>query len=612
MQPLPLYFYVMVMGGGVLFSLAFTPVVKRFATAKGYIAVPKDNRWHRKQTALLGGISIFAALLLAWILGAAVAGWSLYGLSCLPIVVSAAAIFAIGLVDDLVDMAPQHKLAGQMIVTSCLMFFGLRLGWTDSDAINLFLTVFWIVGITNAFNLLDNMDGLAAGIAFIAGSFLFLHHFLNAAPIVPTGPLLLMLSAYLGAILGFLVYNMNPASIFMGDAGSLSIGFLLASFTVLGSPPQVRDAGFLNLLSVMAIPILIFFIPILDTGFVSLMRKLFKRRISQGGRDHSSHRLVAIGFSERKAVFVLYAFSALSGLIALSLPRLRPGVGVVSVLLYLLFVMFFWIYLAKVKVYEEDSILSGQTSRLLTPILVEITYKRRLLEVFLDFMLISIAYYLAYLLRFEWEPGENFPRFMKTLPVVIACQIFCFYVFGVYRGVWERTGLSDLLAYIKAISAGTVCSILFILFLDRFQGYSRTVFVIYWVFLLVFISLSRLSFRLLDEGIKKRHQVGRTTLIYGAGRGGQMAVEEIENNSTLGLALLGFIDDNPMIQGRKIKGYNVFGGLQEMERVIRKYRVQEVIISFKGRCTDRKRDVQNLCKRIGGDIEVKQIEVKIK
>jgi UDP-GlcNAc:undecaprenyl-phosphate/decaprenyl-phosphate GlcNAc-1-phosphate transferase len=612
MKSLPLYFYFMVMGGGFFFSLALTPVVRRFAIAKGLVAVPKDNRWHRKRTALLGGIGIFAALLLTWILGATVAGWSLFGISCLPILLSAAAVFGIGLVDDLVEMDPQHKLAGQIIVASGLMFFGLRLGWTDFDGINLFLTVFWIVGITNAFNLLDNMDGLAAGIAFIAGSVLFLHHFLNAAPVDHTGPLLLMLSAYLGSILGFLVYNMNPASIFMGDAGSLSIGFLLAAFTVLGSPPHVRDGGFLNLLSVMAIPILIFFIPILDTGFVSLMRKLFKRRISQGGRDHSSHRLVAIGFSERKAVWVLYAFSALSGLIALALPHLHSGVGVVAVLLYLLFVLFFWIYLAKVKVYEEDSILSGQTGGILTPILVEITYKRRLLEVFLDFLLISLAYYLAYLLRFEWDLGDNFLFFLKSLPIVIACQIFCFYALGVYRGVWERTGLSDLIVYIKAISAGTVCSILFILFLDRFQGYSRTVFVIYWVFLLVLVSLSRLSYRLLDEGIKKRYQVGTPTLIYGAGRGGQMTMEEIENNPGLGLALVGFIDDNPMIQDRKIKGYNVFGGFQDLERVIRKYSVREVIISFKCQDPDRKKDVQEFCMKIGKDIEVKQMELKIK
>jgi UDP-GlcNAc:undecaprenyl-phosphate GlcNAc-1-phosphate transferase len=128
-----------------------------------------------------------------------------------------------------------------------------------------------------------------------------------------------MCSAYLGAILGFLVYNFNPASIFMGDAGSLFIGFVLACLTVIGSPPQVKGGTSFHLLSVIAIPILILFIPILDTGFVSLMRKLFRRSISEGGRDHSSHRMVAIGFSEKKAVLVLYAFSLISGLIALAI-----------------------------------------------------------------------------------------------------------------------------------------------------------------------------------------------------------------------------------------------------------------------------------------------------
>lgn len=124
---------------------------------------------------------------------------------------------------------------------------------------------------------------------------------------------------YLGAISGFLVYNFNPASIFMGDAGSLFIGFILVCLTINGSGSQIHCGSSIHLLSVIAVPILILFIPILDTGFVSVMRKLFHRPISKGGTDHSSHRLGAIGFSEKKAVLVLYAFAVISGSIAFAI-----------------------------------------------------------------------------------------------------------------------------------------------------------------------------------------------------------------------------------------------------------------------------------------------------
>lgn len=612
MDILNIYHYIIFFVAGLVIAIALTPLVKRFALASGQIAVPKDDRWHRKKTALLGGIGIFASMLIVWIPAAACADWSVYGHPYVPMVLCFVAMFVLGLADDVFDMDPQHKLAGQIIITSILVFFGFRLGWTDSKTINLFLTIIWIVGITNAFNLLDNMDGLSAGIAFIAGAFLFLNIYIDPDPAVLAGPVLLMCSAYLGAVLGFLVYNFNPASIFMGDAGSLFIGFVLACLTVIGSPPQVRGGTSFHLLSVIAIPILILFIPILDTGFVSLMRKLFHRSISEGGRDHSSHRMVAIGFSEKKAVLVLYAFSVISGLIALAINHVGMGTSLVIIVFYLLFVVFFWVYLARVKVYPEGSVLSsGESSGVLTPILIEITYRRRLFEVLLDLVLVSVAYYTAYLLRFEGLIGENFSFFLRSLPIMIACQILSFYVMGVYRGVWESTGVRDLIGYMKAITAGSVLPMLILLFIYRFQSFSRAVFVIYWVLMLILVSMSRLSFRLLDEGIKKGNRKGTPTLIYGAGVGGQMAVREIENNSDLDLMLVGFIDDNSRLHNRKIKGYPVLGGREDLEKIIEKHKIRKVIVSFRKKGAERKKEIKALCLKIGAEIDVGQMKLII-
>lgn len=611
MEFFPVHYYVGFFGIAFVLSVILTPLCRRVAFAAGQVAVPKESRWHKKQTALLGGSAIFIATWAVWVPVAFHKGWGTFGQPILPLVLCATGAFLLGLADDIFNMDPQHKLAAQIVITSIFMIFGFRLEWFSSKTANLFISMIWVVGITNAFNLLDNMDGLSAGIAFIGGIFLFLTLYLNPQMSPLSGQVLLMSAAYMGALLGFLIYNFNPASIFMGDAGSLFIGFMLGTMTVAGSPPQARIGSSVQLLSVIAIPILILFIPILDTGFVSIMRKLFRRPISQGGRDHSSHRMVAIGFSEKRAVLVLYAFSVAAGMIALGFNRFGLGTNLVVAVLYLLFTLFFWSYLGKVKVYQEKSVLSDEGSRVLTPVLVEITYRRRLFEVLLDFVLITVAYYAAYLLRFEGDPGADFFIFVTSLPIIIACQILSFYVFGVYRGVWETTSVRDLVSYVKAITAGTIAPMLILLFIYRFVSFSRAVFVIYWILMVILVSLSRLSFRLLDEGIGRGGRKGLPTLVYGAGVGGQMVVKEIETNRELGLALVGFLDDNPRIQRRRIKGYAVLGGLNDLEHIIRKHDIKMIIVSFREQGAERKREISNLCLKIGAEVDIRQMKLII-
>jgi len=606
-------YYLVFFAAAFLLSLIFTPLVRVLARKTGQVAVPRDTRWSKKETALLGGLAIFAATVIAWWGAVVLSGYQGFGKPFLPIILCAAGIFLVGLVDDIVSLVPQHKLAAQIVIVSLFMTFGFRLDWTISRTADLFLSILWLVGITNAFNLLDNMDGLAAGTAFIAAAFIFLTHYTDPAISAMTGPILILCAVYMGALLGFLVYNFNPASIFMGDAGSLFIGFMMGALTMVGSETETLGHSAGRLLSVIAIPIFILFIPILDTGFVSFMRKFFRRPISQGGKDHSSHRLVAIGFSERKAVLVLYAFAAVSGLLALAVNSLSIGITLVLILLYLLFVAFFWIYLARVKVYEEKSLLYDNGFGAITPLIIQVTYRRRLFEVLLDLVLVSTAYYTAYLLRFEgpvyYLIGDNFRFFLKSLPIVVACQIFCFYIMGVYRGIWESTGLSDLIDYIKAITLGTVSSMLILLFIYRFVSFSRAVFFIYWVLLLVLISLSRLSFRLVDEGVKKGKQKGKPTLIYGAGAGGQMVAREIENNPALGLVIEGFLDDNPRKLKKKIMGYSVVGGRTDLDKIIRKKGIQQIIVSFSSRGEEVRRELRNQFQKMNVEVEVKQMKM---
>jgi len=596
----------------LFFSILLTPLVRRLSIKLGYFASPREDRWHKKATGLLGGVSIFASFLLAWqLIALTTGGYVDWVRPLLPVIIGATAIFAIGLIDDIFDLNPQYKLIFQVVIASALVFFGFQVNWFEARTANIVVSILWIVGITNAFNLLDNMDGLSAGIAFISGFFLFLWLSLFSGADFLAAPSRLFLSAFLGSLLGFLIYNFNPASIFMGDAGSLFIGFLLACLAVIESPARAERAAFFNQLFVIAIPCFILFIPILDTVFVSLMRKLVSRSIFQGGTDHSSHRMVAVGLSEPKAVILLYTFAAVSGLIALGLYPLSTAVSAIVIAAYLLFIVLFWIYLGKVKVYERADSISGSGAAQAVFGAATDGYARTLLVVVLDLALIAMAYYISYLLRFEGNLGPNFKFFIKSLPILFASQVFCLFFFGAYQRLWQGSRLTDLSVYIKAVTAGTVASMLILLFLYRFQSFSRAVFVIYWGLMLIFLMFSRFFFRLLDEWISIGNKKGIPVLIYGAGAGGRMLVREIEVNDSLGLSIVGFVDDDPHKKGKKFYGYHVFGGMAALEKTINRFGVREIIVSFKAGGEEKKREIHMMCARVGFNVAVRQMKLVI-
>jgi len=572
----------------------------------GYVAVPKQDRWHKKETALLGGTAIFFSVVLVWLISCVFFGWSP---ALLMMVGCSSLMFILGLIDDIKNISPPHKLLWQIVIASLLIFFGIKLEWTTSASLNIGLSFLWIVGITNAFNLLDNMDGLAAGIAFIATIFLIVYFFLNITHGYNSH--IVLASIFAGAILGFLLYNFNPASIFMGDAGSLFIGFMLAGFTTFVGSHNSMVESYLNILSVISIPIMLMFIPILDTSFVSVMRIFFRRPVSLGGRDHSSHRMVVIGFSERKAVLVLYWFAIMSGSIALALNYLSLWIGLPLIAGYILFVLFFWFHLGRIKVYKEKSLFENDNKNWFTPILTEITYKRRIFEIVLDVILISLSYYMSYLLRFEWNPYHvQQTLFLKSLPVVICCHIICLFFFGAYKGVWRTIGLSDLVTYAKAVTAGTVAVILVLLFLYRFESFSRSVFFINWILILSGICITRASFRLLREWLSNgRKAEGKRTLIYGAGLRGILAFGEIAKHEKSKLNIVGFIDDDPSLNKRKIRGYNVFGNFNDLEKILISKKIELIIISFQEEAENMKEKIMELCKRLNVDTEVKVLKI---
>ena len=587
-------------------SAGLTPLVRKVAIRFGQVAEPREDRWHSRPTAVMGGVAIAISFYLA-LLGLLIFLPTAGPLAkYLPLLVCAFLVFVLGLVDDMYSLAPQTKLVGQIIAASFLVFFGFKINWFESYTFNTFFSIFWIVGITNAFNLLDNMDGLSAGIAVISLLFLAAITIINLGGGIGNGHLLLI-ALFMGALLGFLLYNFHPASIFMGDGGSLFIGFLLA-----GLSTHARVFHSTHLLPIIMVPVLILFIPILDTGFVSVMRTLFGRSIARGGRDHSSHRLVAIGLPERQAVLTLYGFSLFGGTVALvgALYQFRYFISLLGV--FLLVSLLFWIYLAKVRVYPEEDKTVIEKSKALTTVWIDFTYRRRIFEVLLDVWLVSFAYWLSYFLRFEGMAYlSNFPFFLKTLPIALGSLMISYFAFGIYRGFWRYTSVADALSYLKAVTIGVVLCILLILFIYRFQEYSRTVFVIFWGIALFFLAGSRLSFRLIAEALRRNSGVnGRRVLIYGAGDKGEFALREILNNQKLGLTPVGFIDDDVRKRRRKIQGYKVLGGRDDLAAMVKKYGINEIIVASDKIHSDNLKFACDVCEDLG--IAFRNLELSIK
>jgi UDP-GlcNAc:undecaprenyl-phosphate GlcNAc-1-phosphate transferase len=249
-------------------------------------------------------------------------------------------VFLVGLADDVLGsrFPAGAKAAGQVVAAGILVASGVRTSFMPGEALNVVVTVLWVVGITNAFNLLDNMDGLSAGVAVVASAVFLVNAWALGAFFIS-----LLLLAFIGSLLGFLFYNYNPARVFLGDCGSLFIGYVIASLTLLER--YVSHAS--STLFPVLMPVLVLAVPIMDTATVILIRLREGRPIYVGDRRHLSHRLLALGFSPRQAVLFIYLVTLSLGLGAVNLSNATVGqsmvilvqfVGLVALILILMFV----------------------------------------------------------------------------------------------------------------------------------------------------------------------------------------------------------------------------------------------------------------------------------
>ena len=343
-------------------TAALVPLTVRAAKAWDILDRPGPRKVHDGPTPRLGGIAVFTAFTAVVLFGYLVAlpallesgsaraylGAALDMLQeahrvqskLMGLLAGGSLVFVVGLADDVLGsrFPVALKAAGQIAAALILVASGVRTSFMPGDALDVVVTLVWIVGMTNAFNLLDNMDGLSAGVALVASAV-----FLVNAWALGEFFISLLLLAFMGSLLGFLFYNYDPATVFLGDCGSLFIGYVIASLTLLER--YVSHAS--STLFPVLMPVLVLAVPIMDTATVVLIRLREGRPIYVGDRRHLSHRLVSLGFSPRRAVLFIYLVTLSLGLGAVNLSNATPGqsavilvqfLGLVALILILLFV----------------------------------------------------------------------------------------------------------------------------------------------------------------------------------------------------------------------------------------------------------------------------------
>ena len=447
-------------------------IVRAAALKLGILSRPRSDRWGKSVTPTLGGIAIVATFaILAPI-------WAAQDFQVYWILAAGCLVFVFGLADDILHLSVPAKFTGQIISACILIYGGVYVNY-HFPFLGIPLSLLWFVGMTNALNLLDNMDGLAAGIAAISACVLVFHclgsesaRFASAAAILS------------GASVGFLFLNFHPAKLIMGDCGSQFLGLTLAALAVSATWKEAT-----SLITLVSVPVLVLSVPIFDTLFVSLQRRSRGLSVAQGGQNHISHRLVALGVSERRAVIFFWVISGILGTISLFardypiLLALVSGAAAIALIL-------FGLLLGKVKVYPGDATPPEKSA------VVRYLFQHRRAVIFIT--LDVIAFFVSYVAAFIVKLGDDalkgvyLAALTQSLPIVISAKMLSFLYFRLHQNSLEKIDADALFSVLKAVTVGTVISVATTTMAFRFENLPRAVFVEDWLICLILVSAIRL------------------------------------------------------------------------------------------------------------------------
>ncbi|MAO64137.1 MAG: hypothetical protein CL666_03990 [Balneola sp.] len=578
----------------LLLSLLLTPLVIKFAYKIGATDSPAERKVHTSVMPRIGGMAVILS-----VAGAILTLYMLYSeylpnlfdgsYTTLIVILCFAILFVLGFRDDLKPLSPEVKFGVQFVLAAVIYFAGFKIsnitnpldtGVLEIGIFDLPITILWIVGITNAFNLIDGLDGLAAGVAVIACISIFIITSLSGQIWAAIFSLIIA-----GALVGFLRYNFNPAKIFLGDSGSLFIGFALALLSIQSTAKI--STGFAVLL-----PILVLALPITDT-LVSMTRRLIGSFLNRDpempsrsilrrlhgmftpDKLHIHHRLLSLGLSHRSTVLVLYMvsmFFAFSAFLFTQIDTVQRSVTIAFVLGVILI-----LFIKKLRYYEIAIFNNG----LMMPFYEKWILKQSQWVSFADILFIAISYSLSYTMVYLVNPvtDELQMSFGLTLLFVLPLQLITLWATGLYRLKMDQLGIANVLHIIASIgSAVGLTGILFLLmeFLTLIETVQFLIFDFY--FLLTLLFGYRIAYQALSFWFNRDKRTGKNILIYGAGEYGSLILQNILNSNKNDLKVIGFLDDDPAMEGKLISGYPILGGHWILSKTHRSHKIDSIYL----------------------------------
>lgn len=532
---------------------------------------PRQDRWHRSPTPKFGGIGIFLSALIVFSV--------VYALNPersepfpATLLLGMGLIFLFGFIDDIKAFPPVGKLITQIIAASVAVFFGyttnffsVRLGETFlAQILNSAVSLFWLVAITNAMNLLDNMDGLAGGISLIVCFFLG-YFFWDSGDTL----MILFCASLGGAILGFLFLNFPPAKIFMGDSGSQFLGYTLALLAIARLPQAS------NVFAILGVPTLLFTLPLADTLFVTVTRWYRGESPFKGGRDHTSHRLIAFGLSERQTLWVLYSIAVVGGIAAVVVEALNYTLSLILLPVIIAFLLIFTTYLSGVKITSQS--VNDQETKL-RKILIKFFLGRNLLDVLVDGLLICFSLYLAVILGMPLSVERQIEFFVQTLPLAFISGYLTFYVTQIYRDLWRHLKVENIYRYVQTAVLATVILWIVRFLFDNRQSMTLTASLIYGAMLFLGLMLTRFSFQAFDS-LSARTQTSKAQgfLVYASEETLEFLIPYLLNTGK-DMSIIGLITDQEMQVGKRVYDLQVLGSASQLNELVEKYQPQGLIV----------------------------------
>lgn len=608
----------------VFLSVSITPWVIKLANSINAVDNPGGRKIHMSVTPRLGGLAIVASFIISLFLlyslfphlfeSLNVSLWKIGTItSCFM------GIFLLGFWDDLKTLNPGLKFSIQFIIAALIYFSGFQIsnitnpvgaGMLNVEMIDFPLTILWIVGVTNAFNLIDGLDGLASGVATIACISIFTVSILESQIITA-----ILALAMAGALIGFLRYNFNPAKIFLGDSGSLSIGFGLALLSIQSTTKISTGFSLLFPLLVLGLPITDTIISMLRRFLGGFMPERTNNAESIGGKlyhmftpdsSHIHHQLLSLGLSHRNTVLLLYsvsAFFAISAFVITQITTLKTFVIVAS-----LFAIAFVVAVKKLQ-YREIAIFNNG---IMLPI-----YERWILNRFsflslIDLAFIVLSFSLSYgLINNIASSGTVFANFEEILLITVSIQLFTFWITGLYRETIKQMGIGTTIRITASVAYAVIGTAAAFLMMDALTFNLGLQFLVHnFYFLLTFILGIRIAYQVFNYWFHKEKNSGDNVLIYGANANGTMILNKLINSPDTDFKVIGFLDDDQFMEGKLIHGYPILGGHWKLKKTLQEMNIDYIFICEEDIKPENFNRLKNQAHK--HQVEIKQLQVRLK